>query len=888
MNSVLSIYRRIGAACFAVILLTSLSWTADAQERGRADNDRDLKPRKLAEKPRHTPARDWDDTKRIEVKFMDGLRFDVTPSGVLIERPQRGLRSGLSRATLARIISQGGRWHRMVPVPEEEMDRLQGKAERNLGREIADMNSYYILTVPEKSMSEEWINLLNDLPDVEIATFMPLPPPMPLPGDYEADQDYLEAATDGIDANSYAWSVPGGTGANVRIVDLEYSWNLNHDDLPSVTTLIPAGRTAQDPFSDDNHGTAVLGEYGSLNNGWGTTGSAYDAQLFVAPVSWDNGYNLAAAITNAMSSLSAGDIMLIEQQTRGPNYIDNTSQFGLVPSEWQKSVYDAIVVAVNNGIHVVEAAGNGSQNLDAPEYSSGNGGHHPFDGSINSGAIIVGAGAAPGGSTTDRSRLGFSNYGSRVNLQGYGQSVMTTGYGGHYSAEGKDRWYTSTFSGTSSASPIVTGAVALVNSIHEELNAGTPVTPAAMRTLLMATGSPQQAGTNPVSENIGPRPSILAAIQSIEPCVLTCPADMTVSNDLDECGAYVSYPAPISSATCGTVTTSPVSGSFFPVGTTTVNVSTASNDNCSFTITVEDTQKPSIVCPADITVGNDPGQCSAVVNFTPTVSDNCPGVTYVCSPPSGYAFPVGVTTVTCTATDAANNTEVCTFDVTVNDVEDPTITVSVDPTMLWPPNHKMKKINATVTTTDNCPGETFVLTSITSNEADNGLGDGDFPNDIQGASYNSDDLMFRVRAERSGLGSGRVYTVKYTVTDAANNMASAEATVTVPFDMDKRIAPFASAPESYSLAQNYPNPFNPTTMIRYALPATATVTLRVYNALGREVAVLVRSAEQRAGMYEVAFDGLDLQSGVYSYSLVATEAGSDRVFTQTRNMVLMK
>ena len=886
MHSFLSIYRRIGVAVFAALLLTSLSWTAHAQERGRSDKD--LKPRKLAEKPRHTPLRDWDDAKRIEVKFVDGLRFDVTPGGVLVERPQRGLRSGISRATLARIISQGGRWHRMVPVPEEEMDRMRGKAQRSLGKEIADMNSYYILTVPENGMAEEWINTLNELPDVEIATFVPLPPPMPLPGDYEAQQDYLEAATDGIDANSYAWTVPGGTGANVRIVDLEYSWNLNHDDLPSVTTLIPAGRTAQDPFSDDNHGTAVLGEYGSLDNGWGTTGSAYDAQLFVAPVSWDNGYNLAAAITNAMSSLSAGDIMLIEQQTRGPNYIDNTSQFGLVPSEWQKSVYDAIVTAVGNGIHVVEAAGNGSQDLDGSEYSTGNGGHHPFDGSINSGAIIVGAGAAPTGSTTDRSRLGFSNYGSRVNLQGYGERVMTTGYGGFYSAEGKDRWYTSTFGGTSSASPIVTGAVALVNSIHEELNAGTPVTPAAMRSLLIATGSPQQAGVNPVSENIGPRPSILAAIQSLDPCALTCPADMTVSNDLDECGAYVSYPAPTASATCGAVTTSPASGSFFPVGTTTVNVSTASNDNCSFTITVEDTQKPSIACPADITVGNDPGNCSAVVNFTPTVSDNCPGVTYVCSPPSGTAFPVGTTTVTCTATDAAGNMESCSFTVTVEDVEDPTIAVSVSPTMLWPPNHMMKNISATVTTTDNCPGETYVLTSITSNEADNGLGDGDFPNDIQNASYSTADLAFRVRAERSGLGTGRVYTVTYTVTDGAGNTASDAATVTVPFSMDKQIVPDAGLPQQYDLAQNYPNPFNPTTTIRYALPATATVTLRVYNALGSEVAVLVRGAEQSAGTYDVAFDGLNLQSGVYSYSLVAAEAGTDRVFTQTRNMVLMK
>ncbi|MDT8322814.1 MAG: HYR domain-containing protein [Bacteroidota bacterium] len=884
MNQYSSTYTRICGILLAALMLIPLMGAASAQER----KGKELKPRKLAEKPQHTRLGAWDDASRIEVKFQDGLRFNVTPAGVLVERPQRRLRSGNSRATLARIISEGGRWHRMIAVPEEEMDKKRGNAQRNLGKEVADMNSYYILNVPEEKSAEEWIDMLNELPDVEIARPVPLPAPMPVPGDFEGQQDYLEAATDGIDANSYAWTVPGGTGANVRICDFEYSWNLDHQDLPSVTTLIPAGRTADDPFSSDDHGTAVLGEYGSIDNGWGTTGSAHDAQLFVAPVSWDTGYNLAAAITNAMSSLSAGDVMLIEQQTRGPNYIDNTSQFGLVPSEWQKSVYDAIVTAVGNGIHVVEAAGNGSQDLDGSEYSSGNGGHHPFDGSINSGAIIVGAGAPPTGSTTDRSRLGFSNYGSRVNLQGYGSGVMTTGYGGHYSAEGKNLWYTSSFSGTSSASPIVTGAVALVESIHEELNAGATVTPAAMRTLLMATGSPQQSGTNPASENIGPRPSILAAIQALEPCVLTCPADITVSNDADLCGAYVTYPAPVAGATCGTVTATPASGAFFPVGTTTVQVSTASGDDCSFTVTVNDTQKPSITCPDPIVVGNDPGECSAVVNFSATVSDNCPGVTYACSPPSGTAFPVGVTVVTCTATDAAGNTESCNFTVTVNDVEPPTIAVSVDPDTLWPPNHMMRRINATVTTTDNCPGESYVLTSIVSNEADNGLGDGDFPNDIQNASLATPDLDFRLRAERSGLGSGRVYTVTYTATDGAGNTTSADATVFVPFSMEKRSLPVGSLPQDYQLSQNYPNPFNPTTTIRYDIPSASTVTLRVFNALGREVAVLVSGSEHSAGSYEVTFDADGLGSGIYSYTLLATETGSNRVFSQTRNMVLMK
>jgi serine protease len=882
--------RRGSAAALIVALLCCLSIDASGQ---RAENQKgkgpELTPRTLAEKSKRNKVGPGSDKTRIEVKFVDGLRFDVNPRGMLLERPQRGLKGPQSRETLMSIDREGGVWHRMITIPEERMDEMRGNAERKLGKEVADMNSYFILTVPEGIETERWLDLLNELPDVEIAQPMPLPAPMPLPGDFQGQQGYLDAATGGIDAESYAWGIAGGTGANVRIVDLEYSWNLNHQDLPAnITTLIPANRTAVDPFNDNDHGTAVLGELVSLNNGWGTTGIAYDAEIFVAPVSWDNGYNLAAALTNAAASLSAGDILLIEQQTQGPNYIDNTSQFGLVPSEWQESVYNAIVIAVNNGIHVVEAAGNGSQDLDGTEYGEDNGGHYPFNGSKNSGAIIVGAGARPSGSTTDRSRLSFSCYGARVNVQGWGEGVMTTGYGTFYSEGPNNNLdYRSTFGGTSSASPIVTGAVALIGSIQEEINA-TVMTPAAMRTLLINTGSPQQAGANPVSEHIGPRPSIRAAIQSLDPCDLTCPANISVSNDADFCGAIVNYPAPTTSETCGPVTSVPASGSFFPVGNTVVNVTTTSGEDCSFTVTVNDTQPPSVTCPADIVVNNDPGLCSAVVTYAASASDNCPGVTIAYDIPSGTAFPVGVTTVTVTATDAHSNTSQCSFTVTVIDNEPPTITVAVNPTQIWPPDHKMRNITATVVAADNCAGVTYVLTSITSNEPDNGLGDGDTANDIQLADYNTPDLMFSVRRERSGLGTGRIYTVTYTATDAHSNSTSASATVTVPFDMGKAAASGDMLPMQFSLGQNYPNPFNPGTMISFDLPTASVVTLRVFDMLGREVTSLVSGRHHEAGRYSVPFDGSLYGSGTYSYSINAVSAVTGEEFFAMKQMVLMK
>ncbi len=181
-----------------------------------------------------------------------------------------------------------------------------------------------------------------------------------------------------------------------------------------------------------------------------------------------------------------------------------------------------------------------------------------------------------------------------------------------------------------------------------------------------------------------------------------------------------------------------------------------------------------LTCPADITVSNDPGQCGANVSYPmPTIDGSCGVVTS--SHPSGSFFPVGETTVTLTATRADSSTTTCTFKVTVNDTEPPVITgASVNKPMLWPPNHKMQDVTVNYTSSDNCGGGNCTL-SVTSDEPINGLGDGDTSPDWEIV----DAHHVRLRAERSGTGDGRVYTITITCTDAAGNSSSTDVTVVV-------------------------------------------------------------------------------------------------------------
>ena len=103
--------------------------------------------------------------------------------------------------------------------------------------------------------------------------------------------------------------------------------------------------------------------------------------------------------------------------------------------------------------------------------------------------------------------------------------------------------------------------------------------------------------------------------------------------------------------------------------------------NCDFTVTVTDAENPVIACPADINQGTDSGSCDAVVTYTaPTGTDNCPNSTTVLGSglASGATFPLGATVNSYTVTDASGNEASCTFTVTIEDNENPTISCPSD------------------------------------------------------------------------------------------------------------------------------------------------------------------------------------------------------------------
>ena len=393
----------------------------------------------------------------------------------------------------------------------------------------------FVQVRPEKVRDcERLVQQLKKHPAVWKATIAPRPepaakrkptrtapsvPPIPSPN-FEPAQGYLCDAPNGIGAAA-VWPLKA-TGAGVTVCDIEGNWNRTHEDLPEGIKLLGG-----DPIADVswiNHGTAVLGEMVSIPKSVGTVGICHRAKPVVQSAVIGGVFNAAGAILNAASQLKAGDVILIELHAHG----GPDGKF--VAMQFWDPVFAAIRTAVDMGIVVVEAAGNGDENFDRPEYA-GTGLQK------DSGAILVGAGIPPTNyfASDDgpkygfgayerigkpRSRIWFSNYGSIVNVHGWGWHVTTLGYGDAQGGADPNKWYTLRFSGTSSASPIVTGAAVCLQS-YARAKTGSPLSPAKVRDILMKTGTPQEDDSPraPIGQRIGPLPNLVGALAEVDKIV---------------------------------------------------------------------------------------------------------------------------------------------------------------------------------------------------------------------------------------------------------------------------------------------------------------------------------------------------------------------------------
>jgi len=448
---------------------------------------------------------------RIVVKFAEGTGIQQQGQSLrsVGVTPASGANAGDIADDLSVLLrafdSQQMQLQPLFGLPRPALASLKQAGERSAHKELADLSLYFDAAWNGGTAAQlsAFLTELNALDVVEIAYVQPKPevasiaaPDANTPN-LSGNQGYVADNDNGI-AVAAAHALAGGRGEHVRIIDVEGSWVEDHEDLPLPFYHGGTDSTLQEW---ENHGTAVAGVMVAQDNGFGVTGIVPDAGIGYSSIF--GVASTAQAIINAADQLAAGDIILIELHAGGPDTVDCTCNFdqcNFVPMEFFQAEFDAIQTATANGIIVVEAAGNGSIDLDHPTYGG------VFDRNVrDSGAIMVGASLS-----SSRDPACFTNHGNRIDLHGWGENVVTTGYGDAYVGTlGARDEYTSWFSGTSSASPIVVGAVAAIESIAIDRGEG-PLTPDEVRDLLVDTGTPQGQGS--LDRLIGPLPDLAEAI----------------------------------------------------------------------------------------------------------------------------------------------------------------------------------------------------------------------------------------------------------------------------------------------------------------------------------------------------------------------------------------
>ncbi|MDP1822483.1 MAG: S8 family serine peptidase [Archangium sp.] len=474
----------------------------------------------------------------VVIKFMEGSRVSiddghfVATHSVTARDTVFRTRYGLTGEEInAELFSLNGVLDTYGAVPRvpygdlsaASLDAMRDSGEAATGDELGSLALYFIISRSfAQTEMRDFRDALSAFAVVEVAYAMPkasepiadIPPTTPV-----LAQTHL-ASTFNYD---FANGIAGGRGAICDMYDVETAATFDHEDMP-FSTLGTIGISMW-LTSPKSHGTAVMGILvADDSNGIGVKGVVPEARaglaspvtpltVFLAPLpSWP--YSPAQAIGIATDNLlnwgRPDRTLLIEQQFPPDpavplGAISSTcgGECGKwIPVETYSWEFTAIKTAVANGIRVVEAAANGGVNLD----------HSYFANTLTreSGAILVGAGVS-----TSNARSSFSNFGNRVRLQGWGDSVATLGYGDLWkspSDPGDQRQWYKSFSGTSSATPMIAGALCIIQGVATELHGGR-LTESDLMRIIRVTGEGQ---TGNLAEPIGFQPNLRRAIEHIQ------------------------------------------------------------------------------------------------------------------------------------------------------------------------------------------------------------------------------------------------------------------------------------------------------------------------------------------------------------------------------------
>eukprot|EP01065_Artemidia_motanka_P032135 TRINITY_DN39185_c0_g1_i1.p2 TRINITY_DN39185_c0_g1~~TRINITY_DN39185_c0_g1_i1.p2 ORF type:complete len:514 (+),score=169.56 TRINITY_DN39185_c0_g1_i1:58-1542(+) len=401
----------------------------------------------------------------------------------------------------------------LAPIPPDRIEALEARARRRTHHSQPDLEGMCKVVAPQARLRAA-ARALMPLVAEGVAEFVHhgpemLPPPAAVTCEPPSANATASTNTPNfVPLQTYRQADPGmdadraerlgADGSGVRLSDCEYCWIYDHEDVFPLHA--EPGYDCVDYWSDD-HGIASVGVAKGVDNGFGVTGIARRAAVHTyGEMTEQEGYNRERAVAAAVADSQPGDVVLLEMQYayRGDNY---------APAETHPAVWLLTRTAADAGVVVVGGAGNGDEDLDGPFYDE-------YRSRGDSGAVIVGAGTA----AAAHERMEYSGYGSRVDVQGWGEGVATAGWsppnpagGCHFEGgDQRNRRYTASYAGTSSASALVGAAAAAIQSAA--LKSGGPLDPDSLRALMVRTGVPQ-GGT--VAGSIGPHVNVGNAVEEL-------------------------------------------------------------------------------------------------------------------------------------------------------------------------------------------------------------------------------------------------------------------------------------------------------------------------------------------------------------------------------------